>query len=179
MPSGPPVAIFIGMCIRVISPTPSKKALRDAGVVLNDRLPTHTEFWRFGSFEGGSSAVFCTFGLPFLLAGSSEEASVPFVVRLSFFFCRRFSAWDSTGSSSASDSEPESDWESSESLPLLLDASLSESSDSRCLFRGCEDVVTDLSESEELLEDEEEAMTEGEAEVKHEEAPECTTFLTP
>ena len=38
---------------------------------------------------------------------------------------------------------------------------------------------TDASESDELLEDEEEAMIEGEAEAQYEKAPNCTTFLTP
>ena len=41
------VAGFMGMCIRVISPTSLKKVLRFSGVVLNDILPTQIEFCRF------------------------------------------------------------------------------------------------------------------------------------
>ena len=162
-PSGPPVAIFVGMCMRVISPTPSKNALSAAGVVLNDRLPTQTEFCRLGSFEGGRSAVFFTFSLPFFVPDlSAEAAAAPLSARFSFFRCRRCSAWESTGVSSSSASEAaesESDW------ALLELLSLSESAETRCLLRGCEG-LDNRPESEAtellLLEEDEDDMVDGE-----------------
>ncbi len=122
--------------------------------------------------------MFCTFA--FFLSAEGA-ASALFVDSFSFFFCRRFSACESKGSSSASEpaSESESDWEPSESFSLL-EASLSDSSESRCLLRGCGDVATDCSESLALLEDEEEAMIEAKwAEAEQIQAPECTTFSSP
>ena len=50
----------MGICILVISPQPSKNLFSESGVVLKERFPTHIEFWRFGSLEEASSAVFLT-----------------------------------------------------------------------------------------------------------------------
>ncbi len=152
---GPPVTIFMGICIRVISPTPSKKFRRAAASVLNARLPIHTEFWRLGTFEGGRSAEFFTF----FLSEPSAEASPALLVRSSFFFfCLRFSACESTGVSlvsPASDSSPEpSEFES------LSESSLSASSDTRARFWGGGDEDEARSDSEELPEVEEDMEAE-------------------
>jgi hypothetical protein len=93
LPPTPALAIFMGMCIRVISPTPSKNLRIDSGVVLNDRFPTQTEFWRFGTFDGASSAVFFTFS--FLSFGGLSVASATSFFAwdfFCFFFCRLCSA---------------------------------------------------------------------------------------
>lgn len=97
------LAIFIGMCTRVTSPTSSKNPRSASGVVLNAKLPTHTEFCRFGTLDGASSAVFFTFSLFTLRSPSSESSSSLALdsVFCSFLRCRRCSACESTGTSSA------------------------------------------------------------------------------
>lgn len=91
-----PVAAFIGILILVISPTPSKKAFNDIGVVLNARLPTHTEFCRLGS---GSALGFPAEDFPSAVGAAS---------RFCFFFCLLCSACERT-TSSASSADSESD----------------------------------------------------------------------
>lgn len=94
--AGSPGAAFpslVGRCTLVISPTPSKKRRKDSGVVLKHKLPTQTEFWRFNGPEISSSFL-CFFVGDFSGTDSFNEA----------FFCFRFAAWDSTGTSSVGSS---------------------------------------------------------------------------
>lgn len=123
-----------GICTLVTSPAPSKNLFKASSVVLNDRLPTHTEFCLFGGPDGLSlslslSAVldadFCFFagvveGVVVDLVGEEMEAEEGSI--LSCFFCLRLAAWERTGSSSSSSdslasaaSESESESESNNS----------------------------------------------------------------
>lgn len=112
-----PAGAFVGMCIRVISPTPSKNVLRFSGVVLKDMLPTQTEFCRLPELVGTAVP---SLSLRFFAADSSRRS------RFSFFFCLRRSAWERTGTSgngSASESsfalsESESESESVSELAV-------------------------------------------------------------
>lgn len=95
-----PLAAFMGICTLVISPTPSKNAFNDIGVVLNAKFPTQTEFWRFGN---GSDFVLRSLDFP--LAGFESAVVVSSGSRFCFFFCLLCSAWERTGSPLSSTSE--------------------------------------------------------------------------
>lgn len=84
---------LVGMCIRVISPTPLKKVRRPSAVILKNRLPTQTEFFLFEGAAAEPSASFL-----FLESGALDSWFTP---SFSFFFWRRCSACDSTGTSGA------------------------------------------------------------------------------
>jgi hypothetical protein len=82
----------MGICTRVISPTPSKNPLSASVVVLNERFPTQTEFCRFSFLETDKEAT-ATPSLSFLFLAAVVESLIDFFCsRSSFFFCRRRSA---------------------------------------------------------------------------------------
>lgn len=81
-----------------------KKVRMSSSVVLKDRFPIHIEFCLVGRLLVAGLSSFC-----FLDAGSSLPD-----LSAAFFFCRRFSACDRAGTSSAA-SASDSDEDASES----------------------------------------------------------------
>lgn len=106
------VAGFVGICIRVISPQPSKKVRRLSVVVLKSILPTQTEFRLVPvPVDTVPSASF-----RFFVAEPLDSSLSSFACSFAFFFWRRRSAWESAGTSGSASASASASL-SLESLP--------------------------------------------------------------